>query len=829
MSVFSNITIYKPFHLIDVPEEINKEPPINYIKHCIHKVLLLPPNKRVILINASTGTGKTSFLPAEIFTDFDLMTKLNPFTVVCCVPKVLVAISVYDYIPKVFNKIKQNVNFGVSTGTYKSELGKPFMIMSTGTLCEIFKSIIKNHNNNDSQKLRDENNFRVIIIDEAHKHSLELDLLLALIKQYMNMPNVSERYKPILIIMSATLDYERYLEYFDLEYHNNKSTIDDDIIGGNDNNNIHNNFLSMSTLKGGAKKIIKENIHLIRVIGSVSKREDIYVMKKSENIIDMSFTKIIETVKDKDFIYGNILVFMPTKSYIKQLKNKLTNWVIDNKFPLLPISLTSDEINNNSVEYKRYKQEVDKIMMFNSEQKVIKLYICTNVAEEGTTFDNLRYVIDSGYQNTVQYNPHYFASTVIISPINLNSHIQRIGRTGRSVDGISISLFNKSALKKLSIADNSEFQNTDFSSQYLNLINSGIKFNELIYPPPNELLFSIEDKLFLLGFIDGQNNITELGKIANNLNIGNIELTKMILTGYAYNVCISDLITIAAVSNFAVKTNIYINDQFISGACRVYLYIFGRDISYNNVVLDKSFLKQNGFQIIDELDITRILDIRMRIIKEFQNSKISLGRNKSELYKFYEYELLERKIDNPDNHKDFLLTLAKYKRCIYEGFKNNLLIRESCSIEREIYYRDIRGNKIQVSNIYNQHSTQLAVNIGINSCFYPLYFITNRFTIRKDINSYVIEAGLLSAMDGFVNIDVDFITKYTKKIKASNIVFNESDLKLYYNLLPKTRYTFEHAVIKSDNPCIKYSRESKMNNRQFNSDKIGEFISIHES
>jgi HrpA-like RNA helicase len=821
-TIFDKITIYKNHHLIDVDEKTNEMTPLDYIKSCIQKLLLKPANKRVILINASTGTGKTTFLPAELFLDYDLNSKLDPLSVVCCVPKVLVALSVYEFVPKIFARIKAGINMGVSTGTYKSEQGKPFMIMSIGTMTEIFKSIIRNANS-DNPNMKDINLFKIIIIDEAHKHTLELDLLLALLKQYINNPKIPDRHKPFIVIMSATLDYDRYMEYFDLPTITNTS---EKLIGGTQDNG---NFMSMSaTIYTGGANTTQNNPHLVKIIGSVSFRDDFYIKKNEPNIIDLLYKEITQKVTDSKFEYGNMLVFLPTKSYIKQLKAILVNWAIEHKFPILPIALTSEEIINDTYEYKRYKQNVKNITMFgNPDKKVIKVYICTNVAEEGTTFDNLRYVYDSGYHNYVEYNPHYFSTVVLIRPINIMSNTQRIGRAGRDVSGESLSLFKKDVKKILSITDVSDYQVTDFASQYLNLINSGIAFKELIYPPPNELIFSIEDKLFLLGFIDTNNKITEIGKLANQININNIELTKMILCGYAYDVSISDLITIAAVSSYSVKTNLYVNDQLISAACRFLLYMFGRSNDFKTVTREKNYLIDGSTVLIKESDITRIIDIRYRIIKEFQNAKIPINNVRSEMYKFYEYELMETQIssNNLSEHKDFLETLSKYKRCIYEGFKNNLLMREVCDINREIFYKDLRGNRINVNSFYNARSTHLMSNVGINTCFYPLFIVTNKFTIRKDINRYVMEGGVFSAMDGFVNIDDKFISKYTKKIN-NNVVMSDNDFNLYYNLCIRSKYTFEHAVIETNNPCISTFKKPEYNEKNINNDKIGNYVEI---
>jgi hypothetical protein len=152
-------------------------------------------------------------------------------------------------------------------------------------------------------------------------------------------------------------------------------------------------------------------------------------------------------------------------------------------------------------------------------------------------------------------------------------------------------------------------------------------------------------------------------------------------------------------------------------------------------------------------------------------------------------------------------------------------MREVCDINREIFYKDLRGNRINVNSFYNTRSTHLMSNVGINTCFYPLFIVTNKFTIRKDINRYVMEGGVFSAMDGFVNIDDKFISKYTKKIN-NNLVMSDNDFNLYYNLCIRSKYTFEHAVIETNNPCISEFKKSEYNEKNINNDKIGNYVEI---
>ncbi len=65
-----------------------------------------------------------------------------------------------------------------------------------------------------------------------------------------------------------------------------------------------------------------------------------------------------------------------------------------------------------------------------------KVIFATNVAETGVTFNMLRHVIDTGYQNFVFYDPTRDVKHIINTyPVSKDSAEQRAGRVGRNAEG----------------------------------------------------------------------------------------------------------------------------------------------------------------------------------------------------------------------------------------------------------------------------------------------------------------------------------------------------------------------------------------------------------
>lgn len=306
-----------------------------------------------------------------------------------------------------------------------------------------------------------------VIIDEAHVRTESVDLLLGSL--------LEQKGKKKLIITSATIDPEVYKKYLE---------------------------------KGGWKVMIASVKGVAPEYGNpIYLNEDIdnYV----EKAVDIIVNNIIPVNKSEK---RNILVFLPSVAIIKSMHG------------LLDLKLGSSGIGVNIVELYRGNINIDNIIP--REKEIVNIILATNVAETGITFDNLKYVIDSGWTNNGYYNPESNVDMLLKGKITGDMALQRWGRSGRSRDkdgniikGVIYCLYTKEYYED-EIKDYKGLPNIltgRMDSLVLHTIaKEGLQLMDDIPPQSRE---RSTENLYLLWAIDDNRKITELGKMILDLRL----------------------------------------------------------------------------------------------------------------------------------------------------------------------------------------------------------------------------------------------------------------------------------------------------------------------
>lgn len=230
------------------------------------------------------------------------------------------------------------------------------------------------------------NQYEVIIIDEAHERSLNIDFLLGILKNILpRRPDLK------LIITSATIDPERFSHYF-----------------------------------GGPEKA-----PIIEVSGRTFPVEiryrDLHFGEEDENDPIEIEEGIVQAVQELQAEKpGDILVFLPGEREILETADLLRKAFHD--YDVLPL-------------FSRLSQaEQQKIFSPSGRKRIV---LATNVAETSITVPRIRYVIDSGVARVSRYNPRTRLQSLLVEPISQASANQRSGRCGRVAEGIAIRLYSE--------------------------------------------------------------------------------------------------------------------------------------------------------------------------------------------------------------------------------------------------------------------------------------------------------------------------------------------------------------------------------------------------
>lgn len=274
------------------------------------------------------------------------------------------------------------------------------------------------------------NIYDVVIIDEAHEHNKNMDLLLTRMKTSTYHNNAIR-----LVILSATMsdDEPTYRRYY-RDINDNKKFPLNMWIKENkiDRINVDRRY-HISAPGEGNRFIVPEH----------------YVPE--DNYVDV-ITKITKHGFD-----GDVLIFQPGTEQIKECIRHL-NLILPPNVIAVPYyrDLTDKQKNivrNLGDNIKKFK--ISKDVQFEDVQNYFEgtgrydrfVIVATNIAEASITIGSLKYVIDTGTQKNNVYDYKRKVAAIETGNISETSRIQRKGRVGRNAPGVAYFLYEKGQME----------------------------------------------------------------------------------------------------------------------------------------------------------------------------------------------------------------------------------------------------------------------------------------------------------------------------------------------------------------------------------------------
>jgi RNA helicase HrpA len=417
---------------------------MNYLELPVYKqkekILDALVGNQVIVVESPTGSGKTTQIPQILYHAGFAKAGVIGVTQ----PRRIAAVSVTEYIAgQLKKKIPDTVGYKMRF-LDRTDPTTKIKIMTDGTLLQEIKA---------DYDLRA---YSVIMVDEAHERSLNIDFILGLLKRILE---ARKDFK--VIISSATINPESFSVYFD-------------------------------------------GCPIVNIDSSVYPVDILYEPPKPESDYDALIAKIAQICENyvttrKE---GDILVFLPGEKAIKDTTSALLSTECARRLEILPLyaRLSSEEQERVFLDYP-------------GKRKVI---IATNIAETSVTIDGITLVIDSGLAKINYYNPTTFTSSLIETPVSKASAKQRRGRAGRTRPGVCYRLYSRQDYESRPLYTTEEIMRTDLSEVILRMAEIGIRdfenFPFLSPPQPEGILGAIET-LRLLEAIDENRELTTIGKM----------------------------------------------------------------------------------------------------------------------------------------------------------------------------------------------------------------------------------------------------------------------------------------------------------------------------
>lgn len=446
-----------------------KQLPVELYKQ---QILDVVAKNRVVIIQGDTGSGKTTKITQYLHAEY-------PGIVACTQPRRVAAISIAKRVAgemstELGRLVGYNVRFDNMSGS-----DTKIKYMTDGMLQ---RDILAD------PLLR---GYSVVVLDEAHERTVATDVLFALLKKTLSLRSDLK-----IVVTSATIDAEKFSEYFD-------------------------------------------HCPVLKIPGRSYPVEIFYEQTPQLDYFDSALTKVMSIHMSQE--PGDILVFMTGQEEIDACCRTLAerahelDAILDVKLLILPV-------------YSALPSDVQARIFEPTPAGFRKVVFATNIAETSITIDGIRYVVDPGLVKVNIHDPRTGMELLKVVPISKQQAAQRAGRAGRTAPGKCYRLYTASAFENEMLETAvPEIQRQSMSMTVLLLKAMGIDdvlgFEFLDKPSAQSIISACQD-LFLLGALNDDGSISKLGKTLAQFPM-NPEMAKVLLESVEKN-CASEVLTIIA-------------------------------------------------------------------------------------------------------------------------------------------------------------------------------------------------------------------------------------------------------------------------------------------
>ena len=351
--------------------------------------------------------------------------------------------------------------------------------------------------------------YDTLIIDEAHERSLNIDLLLGVLRQLL-----PQRPDLRLIVTSATIDPGRFAEFFGA--------------GGQP--------VPIIEVSGRSYPVDVRYRPLSTPRDEEQNDEDV------ADAAELSLPEgIIEAIRDLDApgrgsgfgqgSRGDVLVFLPGEKHIREAADAL----VKERLPsteVLPLFARLSGADQERI-FQRHGQR--------------RIILATNVAETSLTVPGIRFVIDSGLARISRYSVRGKVQRLPIERVSKASADQRKGRCGREAEGICIRLYSEEDFTLREDFTPPEVLRTNLASVILRMATLGLGDPEsfpFLDPPDTRLVNDGVKLLQELKAMDDERRVTSLGQQIAGIPV-DPRLGRMLLAASRQR-CLTEMLIVAA-------------------------------------------------------------------------------------------------------------------------------------------------------------------------------------------------------------------------------------------------------------------------------------------
>lgn len=769
---------------------------------------------RVLIIQAETGSGKSTTLPVAVFRILrDEKTpagqRYNGPSVICTQPRVLTAIALAtDVTSRTWNlDLSLGVNVGFQTGPVANRPPAGLVYATAGVLATQLQ------HQTDAEIM---DMYRFILVDEAHERSLDCDLTLMQLRNFYHRNEGNERL-PFLLMLSATFDTGRYADYFGLGAAN------------------------IMTVQG-------------RTYGVTTHWPAAGTNNYPAEAAAVAL-RIHAEHPDDPPERADILIFMPGGSestvVVEALQEAAARASRDadaaSPGPYLVLTVNREVVVSQTGDFPLIFLKPDLLPPIHGRRPVRRIIVSTIVAETGLTIDTLKYVIDAGWVRTTEVYPPWGARGLLTRPAPQSRIKQRMGRAGRLFEGEFYPLYTENVHAALDAQQLPDIMTSGPGDRYLALVSEQqrqklrtgrvpefrVEDITLLDPPPPEAFLAANATAVALGFISPRAplpdrwppasllgalpaepeagplavargyGLTPLGHLAAMFAWTPLGGVRAILAAYMWGASATDLITIVALFGTPVTDLLAVRGEqrglpLEAAALRVALpgfllrpatiggatgmtpvlppseseaFFFRARLLIADDFIEALFVFDAFAEALErgvvaaaawcadlKLNFKKLLEVAGRRDKIFEEMVVA-GLNP---YRAADRRLARLAAD------EFTDGVCRVKRCLYDGLRGTLLRYDDAHPAGPGYVTR-QGLRVRVPPLFSDPMAArlraLHVATAPAAAWRPRWLLTDQIVLKAaprkaedagDPLLYVATAGLVSVLDGYVAVDPDF-------------------------------------------------------------------------
>jgi hypothetical protein len=376
-------------------------------------------NKRVAVIVAGTGSGKSTFLPWRLLVPpppfpEDYLTRHGK--IIVTQPRIEASTGIPNFVAQTLHASVAgpgtDIGYINSKSKDKSDPRNKLVYVTDGTLVNMIRR-------------GDMHEVSTVVIDEAHERSLNIDLILALLRRELpGLPHLK------VFIVSATIDTETFRAFFEPDFPVLVRPMRSKGIYP-----VHERWWPGPELpqeSWAAQMPSRAASTVVEILRWM--------------IVGASPADIPESVPAYD---GDILVFLTGRSAIETAIKETEELIVAD--PDLAREAGTIELLPLYSELPPRKRDQALKPELRRKQTKYRVIYSTNLAETSLTIEGVRHVVDSGLINRSKWDPASATQSLEAVPHSQHGLRQRRGRAGRTAPGIWHCLYTRAQFDQMEV------------------------------------------------------------------------------------------------------------------------------------------------------------------------------------------------------------------------------------------------------------------------------------------------------------------------------------------------------------------------------------------